>query len=176
MKVIKSNKTITPFAGISFVNESFKTSGIANLIDTVLGKRVQSYGYQYSDIFKNLTNVFMSGGDVIEDLNTSFGKHLKNIPDNKVPSPTTIIRGISELSVDNTVFKSKSDISYNFNINNQLNKLNIKSLLLTQQLEKGKLYDFDYDNQIIENNNYDANYFFTHGNPCWSKFFIQLFS
>jgi hypothetical protein len=34
MKVLKSNKTITPFAGISFVNESFKTSGIADLIDS----------------------------------------------------------------------------------------------------------------------------------------------
>lgn len=156
MKVIKSNKTITPFAGIFFVNESFNTSGVSNLIDTVLGKRVQTYGYKYSDIFKSLTNVFISGGDVIEDLNTSFGEHLKNIPHNKVPSPTTIIRGISELTVENTVFRSKSDMSYNFNINNQLNSLNIKSLLLTKQLEKGKQYDFDYDNQIIENKNYDA--------------------
>jgi hypothetical protein len=156
MKVIKSNKTITPFAGISFVNESFSKSGISNLIDSTLGSRVKTTGYQYSDIFKSLTNVFMSGGDVIEDLNTSFGKHLKNIPNNKVPSPTTIIRGISELTVENTAFKSKSNISYNFNINNQLNRLNIKSLLLTKQLEKGKWYDFDYDNQIIENTNYDA--------------------
>jgi hypothetical protein len=32
----------------------------------------------------------MSGGDVIEDLNTSFGKHLKDIPSNNVPSPTTV--------------------------------------------------------------------------------------
>jgi hypothetical protein len=60
------------------------------------------------------------------------------------------------LTVENTAFKSKSNISYNFNINNQLNRLNIKSLLLTKQLEKGKWYDFDYDNQIIENTNYDA--------------------
>ena len=64
MKVLKSNKTITPFAGISFVNESFVTSGIAALIDSALGKRIKTVGYQYSDIFKNLTNVFMSGGDV----------------------------------------------------------------------------------------------------------------
>lgn len=156
MKVIKSNKTITPFAGISFVNESFSKSGIAELIDTTLGSRVKSIGFQYSDIFKSLTNVFMSGGDVIEDLNTSFGSHLKNIPHNKVPSPTTIIRGINELTVDNTVFTSKNDVAYNFNINTKLNRLNIKSLLMTKQLEKGKLYDFDYDNQVITNNNFDA--------------------
>lgn len=156
MKVLKSNKTITPFAGISFVNESFVTSGIADLIDSALGKRVKTVGYQYSDIFKNLTNVFMSGGDVIEDLNTSFGKHLKDIPSNNVPSPTKVIRGINELTVQNTAFTSKSDITYNFNINTKINRLNLKSLFLTKQLEKGKLYDFDYDNQIIQNSNYDA--------------------
>ena len=156
MKVIRSNKTITPFAGISFVNESFKTSGIAALIDSTLGKRVKTIGYQYSDIFKSVTNVFMSGGDVIEDLNTSFGKHLKDIPHNNVPSPTTVIRGVNELTVANTTFTSGNDVSYNFNINTQMNRLNLKSLLLTQQIEAGKLYDFDYDNQIIKNSNYDA--------------------
>ena len=87
MKALKSNKTITPFAEISFVNESFKTLGIVALINSTLGNRVKTTGYQYSDTFKSLTNVFMSGGDVIEDLNTSFGKHLKNIPHNSVPSP-----------------------------------------------------------------------------------------
>ena len=156
MKVIRSNKTITPFAGISFVNESFKTSGIAALIDSTLGKRVKTIGYQYSDIFKSVTNVFMSGGDVIEDLNTGFGKHLKDIPHNNVPSPTTVIRGVNELTVANTTFTSVNDVSYNFNINTQMNRLNLKSLLLTQQIEAGKLYDFDYDNQIIKNSNYDA--------------------
>jgi hypothetical protein len=156
MKVIKSNKTISPFAGISFVNESFKTSGIADLIDSALGKRVKTFGYQYSDIFKSLTSVFMSGGDVIEDLNTSFGKHLKDIPYNNVPSPTTVIRGVNELTVANTTFTSKNDVTYNFNIKTKINLLNLKSLLLTQQLEAGKSYDFDYDNQIIKNSNYDA--------------------
>lgn len=72
-KIIESDKTITPFAGISFVNESFVTTGIAQLIDTTLWDRVTSTGFQYTNIFKNLTNVFLSGGDVIEDLNTSFG-------------------------------------------------------------------------------------------------------
>jgi len=106
IKVIKSDKTITPFAGISFVNESFVSSGISQLIDSTLGDQVNSSSFQYSDIFKNLTNVFLSGGDVIEDLNTSFGEHLKNIPHNHVPSPTTVIRGIKELTTQNTVFTS----------------------------------------------------------------------
>ena len=156
IKVIKSNKTITPFAGISFANEAFSKVGISELIDDFLGNRVRTFGFQYSDILRNLTNVFMSGGSVIEDLNTCFGEHLKNIPNNKVPSPTTVIRGINELTVENTVFTSKSNIPYNININTKANRLNIKTLLLTKQLESGEKYDFDYDNQIINNNNYDA--------------------
>jgi hypothetical protein len=60
------------------------------------------------------------------------------------------------LTVQNTAFTSKSDITYNFNINTKINRLSLKSLFLTKQLEKGKLYDFDYDNQIIKNSNYDA--------------------
>lgn len=156
MKVIKNDKQITPFAGVSFVNEEFSKSGLSALIDKFLGLRVKTFGYQYSDILKNLTNIFMSGGEVIEDINGYFGEHLKNIPNNKVPSPSTTIRGINELTTENTVYTSKSGIDYNFNINTPLNSLNLKSLLLTKQLESEKYYDFDYDNQIIENNNYDA--------------------
>jgi hypothetical protein len=38
----------------------------------------------------------------------------------------------------------------------KLNDLNIKLLLLTGQLEKGKFYNFDYDNQILEHEKCDA--------------------
>ena len=156
IKIIKSDKTINPFSGISFVNASFLKSGVSGLVDEYLGDRVKTFGFHYSDIIRNLTNVFISSGDVIEDLNTHFGEHLKHIPDNKVPSPTTVIRAINELTVDNTVFTSKNNISYNININTRANELNLKFLLLTKQLEPGKKYEFDSYNQIIENKNYDA--------------------
>ncbi|MCK5824876.1 MAG: hypothetical protein KAG96_05655 [Ichthyobacteriaceae bacterium] len=98
----------------------------------------------------------MSGSEVIEDLNTHFGEHLKNIPNNKVPSSITTIRGINKLTVENTVFTPDSNISYNFNINKKMNHLNIKALLFTNQLKQGESYDLDYNNKIIENSNYDA--------------------
>ena len=99
---------------------------------------------------------FMSGGDCIEDISTHLKDHLQAIPTNQVPSPDTIIRGIKELSTENTKFESASGIVYDFNINMKLNKLNIKSLLLTNQLTSGKSYDFDYDNQVLPNKKYDA--------------------
>ena len=156
IKVHKYNKTVSPFSGISFVNESFNNIGLSRLIDSELGKRVKYAGYSYSEIIRNLSNVFLSGGDVIEDVSSHLGAHLKDIPNNNVPSPDTIQRGLKELSTENTVYESKSGINYDFNINKKLNLLNIKSLLLTNQLQSNRGYDFDYDNQITANKKFDA--------------------
>ncbi len=156
MKIQKLSSSVSPFAGVSFANNSFNKSGISQLIDIELGKRVKTIGFDYSEIFRNLSNVFFSGGDVIEDISTHLGEHLKMIPGNDVPSPDTVLRGIKELTTPNTSFQSKSGAGYDFNINTKLNRLNIRSLLLTKQLKPGYSYDFDYDNQVIANNKYDA--------------------
>jgi hypothetical protein len=156
MNIQKLNNSVSPFAGISFANNSFNKSGISQLIDNELGRRVKTIGFDYSEILRNLSNVFLSGGGVIEDISTHLGEHLKMIPGNNVPSPDTVLRAIKELSTPNTSFKSKNDIDYNFNINTKLNRLNIKTLLHTGQLKANHSYDFDYDNQVIANNKYDA--------------------
>ena len=162
MKIQKYVNSVSPFSGISFVNESFNKVGLSQLIDSELGKRVKYTGYSYSEIIRNLTNVFLSGGDVIEDVSTHLGVHLKEIPNNNVPSPDTIQRGLKELSTENTVYESKSGINYNFNINKKLNLLNIKALILTNQLKPKTSYDFDYDNQITANKKYDAKRTYKH--------------
>ncbi len=156
MKIQNLNSTVNPFAGMSFANCSFNKTGMSQLIDIELGKRVKTIGFSFSEIIRNLTNVFFCGGDVIEDISTHIGEHLKMIPGNKVPSPDTILRGIKELVTANTSFKSTGGIDYNFNINTNLNSLNIKSLLLTQQPEPNNCYDFDYDNQVIANNKFEG--------------------
>lgn len=156
MKIQNFKTSVNPFSGNSLVNHHFDKSGMSQLIDHELGMRVKYVGYQYSEIFRNLTNIFLSGGDVIEDINTHFGEHLMSIPGNNVPSADTVLRALKELTTDNTVYASDSGISYNFNINKKLNKLNIKSLKLTGQLKAGESYDFDYDNQINANNKWDA--------------------
>jgi hypothetical protein len=156
MKIQNFKTTVNPFSGNSLVNHHFNKSGMSQLIDDELGLRVKYAGFQYSEIFRNLTNIFLSGGDVIEDINTHFGEHLKSIPGNNVPSADTVLRAFKELTTENTTYTSDSGILYNFNINNKLNRLNIKSLKLTNQLQAGKCYDFDYDNQINANNKWDA--------------------
>ena len=156
MKIQNFKTAVNPFSGISLVNHYFNKSGLAQLVDNELGIRTVRVGFQYSEIFRNLTNVFLSGGDVIEDINNHLGEHLKSIPHNNVPSADTVLRAIKELTTKNTVYISDKGLSYNFNINTKLNRLNIKSLKLTKQLKAGESYDFDYDNQVNANNKWDA--------------------
>jgi len=162
MKVQKISTNVSPFAGISFVNNFFNETGISQLIDNELGERVKTVGFLYSDIIRNQFNIFYSGGDCAEDIQTHLGKHLKSIPGNHVPSADTILRGIKELSTQNTSFTSNQGKTYDFKINTKLNNLNIKLLLLTKQLEIDTCYDFDYDNQIIATEKYDAKRTYKH--------------
>ncbi len=156
MKIQNFKTPVNPFSGTSLVNHYFNKAGMSRLIDNELGVMVKYIGYQYSEIFRNLTNVFLSGGDAIEDINTHFREYLCSIPGNNVPSADTVLRSFKELTTENTVYVSNSGLSYNFNINNKLNRLNIKSLKLTKQLKAGECYDFDYDNQVNANNKWDA--------------------
>lgn len=156
MKLQKISTQVSPFSGINFLNEEYNKSGFTQLIDNQLGIRCKPYGFSYSDIIQNLMNVFFCGGDCAEDIQTHLRNTLLSIPDNNVPSADTILRGIKELSTENTTYESDNDKKYEFNINRTLNDLNIKSLLLTKQLTKGEYYDFDYDNQIIPTEKYDT--------------------
>lgn len=155
MKVQKVSQSITPFAGISFVNQEFNDSGLLSLIDNHLVTRTLS-GYQYGEIFRAWFDIFFCGGEVAEDIQKYLRPTLENIPFNRVPSADTLHRVLKELATENTTITSVSDKEYQFNINEKMNDLNIKSLLLTKQLHKNEFYDFDYDNQIIAHNKYDA--------------------
>lgn len=156
MKLQKISTQVSPFSGICFINEEYSKSGFTQLLDKQLGMRCKPVGFSYSDIIQNLMNIFFCGGDCAEDIQSHVCKDLKSIPDNFVPSADTLLRGIKELSTENTSYESISNNKYDFNINENLNDLNIKSLLLTKQLEKDSFYDFDYDNQIIPTEKYDT--------------------
>ncbi len=107
VKVKKISSNVSPFAGISFFNQSLNKSGLSRLIDNDFGQRVKTVGFSYSEITRNFTNVFCSGGSCGEDIQTHLGKHLKSISENNVPSADTTLRGIKELTTSNTTFTSK---------------------------------------------------------------------
>jgi len=155
-KVVKFSQNITPFGGISYVNQAFNNCGLPQLIDNELGIRGNGTGYSHSELFRNWFNIFFCGGECAEDIQVHLRSTLEQIPGNKVAGPDTMIREIKSLAEQNTEVISSSGKSYQFNINEKMNRLNMKSLLLTGQLEKGRSYDFDYDNQIICHEKFDA--------------------
>jgi len=155
-KVVKISQNITPFGGISYVNAQFKKSGLAQLIDNELGIRGSGRCYSHSEIFSTWFNIFFCGGECAEDAQIHLRRTLEQIPHNKVCSSDTMLRELKSLATENTKTVSSSGKTYLFNINEKMNRLNIKSLLLTGQPVKGESYDFDYDNQIISHEKYDA--------------------
>lgn len=157
MKVINSSEKITAFAGFNFVFKSFKDSGLCELIDKQLGNRGVRSEFSYSDIFSNHMAVYLNGGDCIEDIHTHLRDPLKNIKGMKVCSPDTVLRGIKELATQTGVVENPlTGVKHQFNINSKLNNLLVKGSKVTGLLKENKLYDLDYDNQVIANEKYDA--------------------
>ncbi len=161
MKLQKVSQSMSSFARISFVHEEFNKSGLLHLVDEYLDKR-NSSGYLHGELFRTWFEIFFSGGEVAEDVQEHLRSTLENIPGNRVAAPDTLLREIKELATENTTITSSSGKEYRFNINEKMNDLNIKSLLLTKQLEKGKIYDLNYDNQIIEHEKWDAKRTYKH--------------
>lgn len=157
MKVINSSEKITAFAGFNFVFKSFKDSGLGELIDKQLGNRGVRSEFSYSDIFSNHMAVYLNGGDCIEDIHTHLSDPLKNVKGMKVCSPDTVLRGIKELACQTDIVENPATgVKHQFNINRKLNNLLVKGSKLTGLLKENKLYDLDYDNQVIANEKHDA--------------------
>ena len=96
-KVQKSTQSITPLAEVYFINEAFSKSGMSKLIDTKLGIR-SIFGYQYSEIFSTIFNLFYCNGDCMEDIQVHLRTTLESTPSSKTPSADTLLRDIKELS------------------------------------------------------------------------------
>ena len=68
---IKSEK-ITPFGGIYFASKAFYALSLDKVINGTLGVRSSTYnGYQWDEIMSAMSDVFLCGGDCVEDVNRS---------------------------------------------------------------------------------------------------------
>ena len=129
---------------------------LSRTIDSVLGLRCKTYGYQYSEIIRSLMCVYFCGGSCVEDVSTHLMPHLSLHPRLRTCSSDTILRAIEELSQENISYKSDSGKCYDFNPADKTNKLLINTLIATKQLNRGGKYDMDFDHQFIETEKYDA--------------------
>lgn len=126
---IKSDR-ITSFGGIYLVNRLFDHFSLGKVINDTLGLRSTAYnGYQWDEIVKSLFDIYLCGGDHIED-NTSLMHCLSQAPGSHVPSSGTIGRGIKQLATDNITYTAKS----------------------------GQFLDVDFDHQSIPTEKHDATY------------------
>lgn len=156
MKITTSDSKVNPFGGLNFCIDLLDKSGISELIDNHLGKRVKTFGFGYSEILMNQLSIFYTGGDCAEDINEHLCTHLKQVKGLSVCSADTILRGIKELATPIETFTSKSGIGHEFNINLRVNELLVKALKKTGQLNTKEGYTLDYDNQVIPTEKYDA--------------------
>ena len=157
MKIQQSNQKINPFGGLNFVNHSIEQSGVIQLIDQELGNRPPQADYSYSDVFKSMWLLALSGADCAEDITEHFKSVLSNIPNTKVPGADTILRVQKSLSTEKETIVSASGTTHQMNVNTSLNRLNLKIAkhlgLLNQQTQD---YVLDYDNQFQPQEKCDA--------------------
>lgn len=132
-------------------------------IDSTLGLRCKSFGYQYSEIIRSLLCVYFCGGSCVEDVTTHLMPHLSLHPALRTCSADTILRAIRELSIENISYASDTGKTYDFNTADTLNVLLLNCLLATGQLKEGGEYDVDFDHQFLETEKYDAK-------PTYKKF------
>jgi hypothetical protein len=101
---IKSEK-ITPFGGIYYASKAFYALSLDKVINGTLGVRSSTYnGYQWDEIMSAMSDVFICGGDCVEDVNRS-ECHLRESPEIWIPTSHTIGRAIKELSHEDMEYK-----------------------------------------------------------------------
>lgn len=136
---------------------------LSKTIDSSLGFRCKSYGYQYSEIIRSLLCIYFCGGSCVEDVSTHLMRHLSLHPRLRTCSADTILRAIKELTAENVSYTSDSGKAYEFNTADLLNNLLLNALLATGSLRADESYTLDFDHQFIETEKYDAK-------PTYKKF------
>ena len=159
MKITYSKENINPFGGIYFADEIISNSGVYKTIQEHLGSRSSQAQYGYADVIRALLLSSLSGGDCAEDLTQHLRPYLSKLEDFTVPSADTVLRSQKELATEKQVYTSQSGVDHECNINMAMNRLLIRLLCDLQQLRPDKTdYTFDYDNQFIPTDKYDARY------------------
>ena len=151
---IKSEK-LTPFGGIFSIMEQFDST-LSSVIDSTLGLRCGSFGYQYSEIICSLMSIYFCGSSCIEDITTHLMNHLSLHPTLRTCSSDTILRAIKELTQENISYTSDTGKNYDFTTADTLNTLLLNCMFASGQLKDGEKYDVDFDHQFIETEKYDA--------------------
>lgn len=146
-----------PFGGIFSVLRKF--SPIERLIDSELGLRVKTFGYQYSEIIRTMMCTYLCGGNRVED-SKIFQEGIEYMPGMRLCSPDTVLRAINELTTENETYESESGRTYDFNPAEKLNGIMVKVSVEQRLARPGRKYVLDFDHKFIEAEKYDARFSF----------------
>ena len=153
-KVQIKNEKYMPYGGIYYVIREFLLK-MAPVIDGYLGLRSRLTGYQYSEISLAMLCNFCCGGDRTEDI---YRVHdmIEQKPGLRICSPDTVLRAMTELSVEDTVYTADSGKEYRFNTAERLNGLLVYAAVRSGMLHSGEEYDFDFDHEFLASETWDA--------------------
>ena len=121
-----------------FQSWSNLTPTLSSVIDSTLGLRCSSFGYQYSEIVRSLMSIYFCGGSCIEDVTTHLMNHLSLHPTLRTCSSDTILRAIKELTQGNISYTSDTGKNYDFNTADTLNTLLLNCMFASGQLKRGR--------------------------------------
>jgi len=163
MKVTYSREKINPFGGLNFINSTLKRNGTFDFIDNQLGNRSDLAEYTNSDIIKAMWYTVYSGGDCAEDIEDHLKAYLSSLNSMKVPSADTLLRVQKKLATVKETILSDTGIEHDYNINEKLNRCNIRLLVhLGMLCSEDEDIVFDYDNQFIPTGKYDSKHSYKH--------------
>ena len=161
-KVSKKFEKLTPFGGNYFTNRAFSSLSFDKVINETLGKRSSTYnGYQWDEIVSSMLDVYLSGGNCVEDVNRK-ECHIRETPDTRIPTSHTVGRAIKELACENTSYSSSSGRTYEFNANSKLNELLMKLNMQMGLFRQGQTVNVDFDHVFIKAEKDDAKYSYKH--------------
>ena len=84
------------------------------MVDNTLGSKGINTRYSYSNVTENLTSVFVSGGEALDDVNFFRQEAFKANPDYRFCSADTIGRDLRGRAVENTEFMTLTALIRNF--------------------------------------------------------------
>ena len=157
-KIQIKNDSVKNYGGFFSFADHFRNDGLADIVDNTLGHRSVLATYSYSDIFLSLAAIYLTGGSCIEDANRLQPIFTEFSQGYRFCSADTILHMIDALSTDSEKFTSKAGKEYSFNINGRLNGMLLDGLMKTGQVKKEDGHTFDYDNQFIPTEKYDASF------------------
>lgn len=155
-KIQIKNESVKNFGGFFSFVDHFRKDGMDGIVDKTLVSRSIFTKYSNSDISLSLAAIFLTGGSCIEDSNRLSRIFTENSHGYRFCSADTILRMIKAASKDCKGFASKAGAKYQFGINEGLCGMLLDGLLQSGQVLVDGTHVFDYDNQFIPTEKYDA--------------------